>query len=99
MAVRSDVLRAGAGGIPLTRKRESLWQDAFRRLLRNRAAVVGGIIVVGLALVAIFAPVIAPHPYQEQVLVDQNVVPPWVVKVFPFMAGYARISDGYAFGA
>jgi len=99
MAVRSDLLSVGAGGIPLTRKRESLWQDAFRRLLRNRAAVVGGIIVVGLALVAIFAPVIAPHPYQEQVLVDQNVVPPWVVKVFPFMAGYARISDGYAFGA
>jgi hypothetical protein len=41
MAVRSDVLRAGAGGVPLTRQRESLWQDAFRRLLKNRAAVVG----------------------------------------------------------
>src|SRR3990172_2496788 len=87
MAVRSDVLRAGTGGVPLTRKRESLWADAFRRLLRNRAAVVGGV------------PVIAPYSYQEQVLPDNNVVPAWVVKVFPFMAGYARISDNYAFGA
>jgi len=99
MAVRSDVLRAGAGGIPLTRQRESLWADAFRRLLRNRAAVVGGIIVITLALVAIFAPVIAPYSFEEQVLPDNNVVPAWVVKVFPFMAGYARISDKYAFGA
>src|SRR3989304_5522306 len=52
MAVRSDVLRAGAGGVPLTRQRESLWADAFRRLLRNRAAVVGGLIVMTVALVA-----------------------------------------------
>ena len=99
MAVRSDVLRAGTGGVPLTRQRESLWADAFRRLLRNRAAVVGGLFVITLASVAIFAPVIAPYSYQEQVLPDNNVVPAWVVKVFPFMAGYARISDNYAFGA
>ena len=32
----------GAGGMPLTQKRESLWQDALRRLVRNRAAVIGG---------------------------------------------------------
>jgi oligopeptide transport system permease protein len=99
MAVRSDVLRAGAGGVPLTRQRESLWQDAFRRLLKNRAAVVGGIIVILLALMAIFAPLIAPQTYDEQVLVDNNVVPLWVVKVFPFMAPYARLSNDYAFGA
>ena len=99
MTVRSDVLQAGAGGVPLTRQRESLWADAFRRLLRNRAAVIGGIIVILLALVAVFAPLIAPKPYAEQVLVDHDVVPPWVVKVFPFMAGYARISTDYSFGA
>ena len=99
MAVRSDVLRAGTGGVPLTLKRESLWADAFRRLLRNRAAVVGGIIVIALALMAIFAPWIAPKPYAAQVLIDNNVVPPWVVKVFPFMAPYARISGEYSFGA
>jgi len=93
------VLSVGAGGIPLTRQRESLWADAFRRLLRNRAAVIGGIVVIGLALMAIFAPLIAPYPYAEQTLVDNNVVPLWVVKVFPFMIPYARISNDYSFGA
>ena len=28
----------GVGGAPLTQKRESLWQDAMRRLMRNRGA-------------------------------------------------------------
>jgi oligopeptide transport system permease protein len=99
MAVRSDVLKAGAGGVPLTRARESLYGDAFRRLLRNRAAVIGGIIVLVLALVAVFAPVIAPYPFAEQTLVDQYVVPAWMVKIFRFMEPYARISDKYTFGA
>jgi oligopeptide transport system permease protein len=99
MAVQSDVLKVGAGGIPLTRKRESLWADAFRRLLRNRAAVIGGIIVITLALVALFAPYLAPKSYSEQVLVDNNTVPAWMVKVFPFMVPYARINNGYTFGA
>src|SRR3990170_3668987 len=99
MAVRSDVLRAGAGGIPLTRQRESLWADAFRRLLRNRAAVIGGVIVILLALMAIFAPLLAPKHYADQILVDHNVVPPWAVRTFPFMAPYARISADYSFGA
>jgi ABC-type dipeptide/oligopeptide/nickel transport system permease subunit len=77
----------------------SLWSDAFRSLLRNLAAVIGVIVVILLALMAIFAPVIAPQTYSEQILTDHNVVPPWVVKVFPFMAGYARISNDYSFGA
>ena len=45
----------GSGGAPLTQKRESLFQDAFRRLLRNRASVIGGTIVIVLILMAIFA--------------------------------------------
>ncbi len=99
MAVQSDVLRPGAAGMPLTRQRESLWADAFRRLLRNRAAVVGGVIVILLALSAIFAPWIAPKSFDEQILTDNNVVPAWITRVFPFMEGYGRISDGYLFGA
>jgi oligopeptide transport system permease protein len=99
MAVRGDVLSAGAGGVPLTRQRESLWADAFRRLLRNRAAVIGGIIVILLALMAIFAPLIAPKPFDEQVLTDNNVVPAWMIRVFPFMKDYAHLSHEYAFGA
>ena len=50
---------SGAGGMPLTQKRESLWQDAMRRLVRNRAAVVGGVMIILLILSAIFADKIA----------------------------------------
>jgi oligopeptide transport system permease protein len=43
----------------------SLWRDAWRRLLRNKLAVVGGITVVVLVLVAIFADFIAPYSYTK----------------------------------
>jgi oligopeptide transport system permease protein len=99
MAVRSDLLRVGAAGLPLTRHRESLLQDAVGRLVRNRAAVVGGAIVLVLALTAIFANVIAPKSYEEQVLVDNNAVPAWLTSVFPFTKGYANISNSYILGA
>ncbi len=60
--------KALAGGMPLTQKRENLWVDAFRRLIRNRAAVIGGTIVVVLIIMAIFFFYIAPSSYEKQVL-------------------------------
>ncbi|MDP1715186.1 MAG: ABC transporter permease [Anaerolineales bacterium] len=89
----------GSGGMPLTQKRESLFQDSLRRLVRNRAAVIGGTVIIVLILMAIFAPLIAVKSYEVQVLVDQNVVPAWIIKVFPTMAPYARISNDYPVGA
>lgn len=44
----------------------SLWSDAWRRLLANKAALVGGIILLILIFLAIFAPWIAPHSYSYQ---------------------------------
>ena len=44
----------------------SLWSDAWRRLLANKAAVAGGIILLILIFLAIFAPWIAPHSYSYQ---------------------------------
>ncbi len=44
----------------------SLWSDAWRRLLANKAAVAGGIILLVLIILAIFAPWIAPHSYSYQ---------------------------------
>ncbi len=99
MAVRSDILRAGAAGLPLTRQRESLLADSLRRLVRNRAAVVGGTIVLVLALTAIFANVVAPHSYQDQILVDNNAIPTWLTHIFPFVKAYATIKDSYLLGA
>src|SRR5260370_33897018 len=43
----------------------SLWRDAWRRLIRNKLAVVGGVTVVLLCLVAIFANVLAPQSYTK----------------------------------
>ncbi|NPV56051.1 MAG: ABC transporter permease [Anaerolineae bacterium] len=83
----------------LSRKRESLFVDAVRRLFRNRASVIGGMIILILALMAIFADVVAVKPYQVQVLEDQNTVPSWLIKVFPQMEGYARINEAYPLGA
>lgn len=44
-----------------TRPSRSLWGDAWRRLRRNKMAMAGLIYLAFLAVVAIFAPVIAPH--------------------------------------
>lgn len=99
MSAQTGVLKAGAGGVPLTARRESLTADAFRRLIRNRAAVVGGVIVLTLALTAIFAGVIAPKSYEVQVLIDNNKVPQWLVSVFPNMAPYAKPTTDYLLGA
>ena len=89
----------GVGGIAALGKRESLWQDGFRRLIKNRAAVIGASIIILLILAAIFAPVIAVKSFEVQVLADQNKVPAWVVKLFPTMKPYAQISNDYPLGA
>jgi len=45
----------------LSRKQRSLWGDALYRLMRNKAAVGGLIVIASAFLVAIFAPVLAPY--------------------------------------
>jgi len=53
----------------------SLWQDAIRRLIQNRAAMIGGITVIILIVLAVFAPWIAPYSYSYQNL-DLGASPP-----------------------
>ncbi len=55
----------------------SLWADAWRRLLRNRAAVVGMAFIGFMLLVAIFADSIAPYPYWQQDITNQFQPPSW----------------------
>ena len=43
----------------------SLWRDARSRLLRNRAAVVAAILLAIIALLAILAPYLSPHAYDQ----------------------------------
>jgi ABC-type dipeptide/oligopeptide/nickel transport system permease subunit len=43
----------------------SLWRDALRRLLRNRLALLGLVVVAALCLLAVLADVLAPYPYTK----------------------------------
>lgn len=51
-----------------TRSTDGVWTQALRRLFRQRSGVAGMIILGGLVLVAVFAPLIAPFD-PEQVLI------------------------------
>jgi ABC-type dipeptide/oligopeptide/nickel transport system permease subunit len=51
------------GATDTAARSSSLWRDGLRRLRRNRLAMAGGLVIVLLCLVAIFADVLAPRPY------------------------------------
>jgi oligopeptide transport system permease protein len=51
------------------------WQDAWRRLKKNRLAMAGLIILILLLLVSIVAPFISHYDYQTQILKDKNLKP------------------------
>jgi oligopeptide transport system permease protein len=50
---------------PLTGRPTTLWRDAWRRLLRNKLAVAGGIVVILLVLLALSADLLAPYSYTK----------------------------------
>ncbi len=87
------------GSPVILRKETNLWRDAFSRLTRNRAAVTGGVIILLLFLVYVFAPVIAIRSYDVQISKDNNAMPQWLVALFPMTQGYARINNAYPLGA
>jgi oligopeptide transport system permease protein len=53
----------------------SLWQDARRRLFRNKAAVVSMVVLLLILLGAVLAPWLSPHPFDE-VYWDRIGMPP-----------------------
>jgi oligopeptide transport system permease protein len=58
----------------------SLWTDAWYRLIRNRAAVVGLVIVILFMAVAALAPWIAPHDPLQIYDGKTFLPPPWAAK-------------------
>jgi oligopeptide transport system permease protein len=50
---------------PAAATTSSLYRDALRRLVRNRLALAGGVVVLLILLVAIFAEALAPLPYTK----------------------------------
>ena len=47
------------------------WKEAFRRLRRDPMAIIGAVLVLVFVLVAIFAPLLAPHDPNEQLLIGE----------------------------
>lgn len=56
-------------------KRKSQWAEVWKRLIKNKAAIVGMLIIVTLMLTAIFADYIAPVHYETQDLENVRVAP------------------------
>lgn len=48
------------------KRKNGLYQLAFKRLQRNRRAMVGFVIIIIILFLAIFAPLIAPYGYDQQ---------------------------------
>ncbi len=106
MAVAEEKQNVGNTVVKLRRqpKGESLWLDAWKRLRRNRMAVLGLIIIVLSVLMAVFAKQIAPYDYATTSLPDNNAAPAWVTHIFTNMVpkadgGYVSISDKFILGA
>ena len=53
----------------------NLWKDAFRRMCKNKMAVLGMIIIMVLLIIAIFAPYVAPYHYADGSLKDNYAKP------------------------
>ncbi len=71
---QSKNLESSNDKVALTKKR-SQWAEVWRRLKKNKLAMVGLAIIILLILTAIFANVIAPHSPTEQNLRNRNVSP------------------------
>ncbi len=67
LAAPADVLEPGV----------SLWQDALRRLAKNRLAVFGLVTLLLLMLLALLTPWIAPYGYEQQDLALGAAPPSW----------------------
>src|SRR5687767_9224116 len=75
----APLAQLGAQAEEQSRRAASLWGDAWRRLVRNRLAVIGMVIVVGFVILAIAGPglhiggrtvIPAIAPYGESEVVD-----------------------------
>lgn len=78
----------------------SLWRKSLDRLLRNKIAVISGIFIILMILVAIFANYLTPFTFAEQDLLANNAIPEWMLFLLPEGAeNWVNFSDVYPFAA
>ncbi len=95
----TDSETTASAAIPERRRTAGLWADAVYRLARNKAAIIGGSLVLLLTLSAVFASQIAPYSYSEQDRNQTDAVPEWMTAIFPMIKPYAKISEQFPLGA
>ena len=59
----------------LVRESVSFWQDVWRRIKKDKLAMIGLCVVIFITLIAILAPVLTPYDYATQDLYNQNQLP------------------------
>jgi oligopeptide transport system permease protein len=93
-------------GAPI--RQSSLWQDAWRRYLRNRGAVAAGVVFLLIVVWCIVAPILSPHDPNRIHFPDAYQGPSWSHPfgtdqfgrdLFTRAALGGRISIGIGFGA
>jgi len=81
----------GEGAESLARPGETYWQNAWRRLKKNRLAMAGLAVILVLTLLALMGPLLTPFSYSDQILSLKNKPPGYTF--------YARVqSSGSAAG-
>lgn len=78
-------------------KGTSLWRDAWRRLLRNRMAVLSGIVLLGVGVVTLLSPALPLHDPEAQNLELGASAPTWAHPFGTDVLGrdlLARVIDG-----
>ncbi|MEI2663136.1 ABC transporter permease [Rossellomorea sp. LJF3] len=53
----------------------SYWQDAWKRLMKNKLAMLGLVFLTALIIMAVVGPIISPHDVTKQTLSNQNLPP------------------------
>jgi ABC-type dipeptide/oligopeptide/nickel transport system permease subunit len=73
MTITTTSAPAGTNAEPFVRQPESLWRQTTRAFFRQRAAVIGLVILIVLFLLALFAPLIAPYNPNQVLIGVENV--------------------------
>jgi len=78
IALELERRRKAAAGVAIG---QSYWQIAWRRFLKHRLALIGGTAAIGLTLMAVLAPWIAPHSF-DKINLQERWVAPTLMNVF-----------------
>ena len=73
----------------IMRESVSFWKDGFRRLFRNKIAVVSLAVIILIVIFAYFLPAFWPYSYEQQIQGSENLAP------FKYSTAEQARIDGY----